>query len=134
MKLALRNHCPSTRVFVVEDDDAVREGMRTLLEGEGYQVSCYATALDFLSDAAPTDNDVVVLDIGLPDLLGDAVVAFLKKSGFQPRIIVVSGLKLGPFEAAVRCIAPEAAYRKPLNLRALLRQLGTVQPYGAPRT
>lgn len=134
MKAEVQRCRPLFRVFVVEDDDAVREGLKALLEGEGYDVLCFADGLDFLSSAAPRDEDVVVLDIGLPDLSGDGVAAFLKTSGARPSVIVVSGLKQGPFEAAVRRIEPEAAFRKPLNLRALLRRLDTVSPYGALRT
>lgn len=134
MRVAVSRDRSAFRVFVVEDDNAVREGLRAVLGGEGYDVRCYPDALEFLASAIPTNADVVVLDVGLPDLFGDGVAALLGEAGLRPRIIVISGLRRGAYEAAVRRIAPEAAFRKPLNLRALLRRLETAQPYEALRT
>jgi len=60
----------SQTVYIVDDDDAMRDSLTWLLEGEGYQVSNYASADDFLGMYSPQMRGVLVLDVRMPDMSG----------------------------------------------------------------
>jgi len=57
-------------VYIVDDDDAMRDSLTWLLEGEGYAVNNYASAKDFLDNYSPQMRGVLVLDVRMPDMSG----------------------------------------------------------------
>ncbi|HEX8616083.1 MAG TPA: PAS domain S-box protein [Thermoanaerobaculia bacterium] len=65
------------RVLLVEDDPTVAAGLVTLLEMEGLVVDVAETGEDALRQVAARCPDVVVLDVGLPDMDGTQVYALL---------------------------------------------------------
>ena len=67
----------NTTVYIVDDDDAVRQSLASLLELEGYDVREYETAGAFLSDVNASTVGVLLLDIRLPDINGLEVQAKL---------------------------------------------------------
>jgi len=72
----------SRRVLVVDDERGIREILRAYLESEGFLVSEAATGADALRRAAPGPDapDLVLLDVGLPDLDGLEVLRTLRRS------------------------------------------------------
>lgn len=111
------------KIFVIEDDGAVRAALSVFLEGEGYAVDAYRDASSFLANAEPGPRDLILLDLGLPDMPGSEVCGELRRRGVHAKVMAISGLKVGPYEAAIRRIGPIAAFRKPLNLPALLADI-----------
>ena len=70
---------PDTTILLVEDDDAARDVLATGLRARGWQVRVAANgrnALDMLDSADP---DVVILDLGLPDLDGVEVCRHIRR-------------------------------------------------------
>ena len=65
-------------MLFVEDDSATREGYRTFLVGCGYDVMAAATGQEALALASTSAPDVIVLDLGLPDIDGWEVARRLK--------------------------------------------------------
>ena len=57
-------------VFVVEDDDSVRESLEALIETAGWRTKTFATALDFMDDCSVASPSCLVLDVALPGLSG----------------------------------------------------------------
>ncbi|HEV2551959.1 MAG TPA: response regulator transcription factor [Stellaceae bacterium] len=79
-----------SRVLVVDDEPAIRRFLRTSLGAHGYQVDEAAdghAALDLLRRSPP---DVLVLDLGLPDLDGFELLRRLRASGSALPVIVLS--------------------------------------------
>jgi len=68
------------RLTLVEDDHEMLELMRTMLQREGdmHVVATYDNGTDFLEEFAAKEVDVVIMDIGLPDISGIALVARTK--------------------------------------------------------
>jgi DNA-binding response OmpR family regulator len=78
------------RVLVVEDDDAIGTALTAVLEGAGYRVSrtpSGAAALRAVDDDRP---DVVLLDLGLPDMDGVDVCRRLRRGCTDLAIVVVT--------------------------------------------
>ncbi|MBJ7263435.1 MAG: response regulator transcription factor [Burkholderiaceae bacterium] len=60
---------PST-VFIVDDDEAVRDSLRWLLEANGYRVRTFVGAEAFLDDYDPNQVGVLICDVRMPGMSG----------------------------------------------------------------
>jgi CheY-like chemotaxis protein len=112
-------------VLLVEDSDAIRDAFTILLEDAGYTVLGAGTGGDALRLAEEHLPDLVLLDMGLPDMTGLDVVRRIKASPRTAGIVVVA--VTGRDEAADRKACLEAgctAYIvKPVNTQKLVRDL-----------
>ena len=117
---------PAARtVLLVEDSDAIRDAFTILLEDAGYTVLGAGTGEDALRLAADRVPDLMLLDMGLPDMTGLDVVRRVKATPQTAAIAVVA--VTGRDEDADRraCLAAGcAAYIvKPVNTQKLVRDL-----------
>src|SRR5690242_21137296 len=78
------------RVLVIEDDADVREALGRLLDATGHLVKLCERALDGLRDAAQWNPDVVVLDLGLPDLDGTTVLRNIRLVSQVPIVVATA--------------------------------------------
>ena len=75
-------------VVVIEDEPQIRRFLRAALTGQGYRVFEAATGEDGLIEAASRQPDIVILDLGLPDLDGMAVIKRLREWSAVPVIVL----------------------------------------------
>ncbi|MCK9509819.1 MAG: response regulator transcription factor [Pigmentiphaga sp.] len=61
---------PSNTVFIVDDDEAVRDSLRWLLEANGYRVRDFASAEAFLEAYDPEVVGVLIVDVRMPGMSG----------------------------------------------------------------
>ena len=112
-------------VLLVEDSDAIRDAFTILLEDAGYTVLGAGTGGEALRLAEERAPDLVLLDMGLPDMTGLEVVRRIKGDAATAGIAVVA--VTGRDEDADRraCLAAGcAAYIvKPVNTQKLVREL-----------
>lgn len=78
-------------IFVVDDDEAMRDSMTWLLEGEGYQVACFASAAEFLSARRDNMRGCLVLDVRMPEMSGLELHEKLDSLGSHLPIIFITG-------------------------------------------
>ncbi|WP_454007660.1 response regulator transcription factor [Alcaligenes sp. Marseille-Q7550] len=57
-------------IYVVDDDEAVRDSLRWLLEANGYRVRCFASGEEFLSAYDPSQVAVLIVDVRMPGMSG----------------------------------------------------------------
>ena len=83
---------PSSKslILVVEDDAAIRDFLRTALTSAGYRLAEAITGEEVLDRAARKPPELVILDLGLPDVDGQLVLQKLRE-WFKAPIIVLSG-------------------------------------------
>jgi two-component system response regulator FixJ len=107
-------------VFVVDDDQAVRDSLQQLLQAVGLRVQTYASARDFLLAYRPDTPGCLVLDIRMPGMGGLDLQAQLVEQGVQLPIIFLTGH--GDVPAAVRALKAGAMdfLQKPVNSQSLL--------------
>jgi len=78
----------ATRLLVVEDDPSIGEPLVEALAREGFAVSWVTTGADAI--AAPDEFDLVVLDLGLPDLDGAEVCRRVRARSSVPIIVLTA--------------------------------------------
>lgn len=112
-------HAPPT-VFVVDDDDDLRQSLGWLFEAEGLRVRGYATAAEFLAEYDAATPGCLVLDVLLPGLSGLDLQDELARRGGAPPTIVISGRAKVPM--AVRALKAGATdfVQKPFGDREIL--------------
>jgi CheY-like chemotaxis protein len=94
-----------TRVMVVDDDPVTRQVVAAILGSQGYDVVLRAEALGTLAAISREQPDVVVLDVNLPGLSGDALARLVSlRKG--PRIQVI--LHSSQSEAELRRLVEES--------------------------
>ena len=110
------------RVYVVDDDEAVRDALRMLFASAGLAVQTFRAAADFL-DAKPEERGCLVLDIRMPGMTGLALQERLVQRGVRIPIVFITGH--GDIPMAVEAVK-KGAYdfiEKPFDGERLLRQV-----------
>lgn len=117
-------------VLLVEDDPAIRNALIRGLTERGHAVDSAAAALAGLEQAVRTRPDLVVLDLGLPDLDGATMLRMLRGASRVPVIVatardderdIVAVLDAGADDYLVK---PFGAAQLDARIRAVLRRAG----------
>lgn len=77
-------------VVVVEDDPAIRRGLISGLTERGHAVASYPSGLPVLEHVVKDQPDVVVLDLGLPDIDGRKLLAMIRAVSDVPVVVVTA--------------------------------------------
>jgi FixJ family two-component response regulator len=78
-------------VYVVDDDEAVRDSLRWLLEANRFQVACFARAEDFLAAYDATRTACLILDVRMPGMSGLELQEQLVARGVNLPILFITG-------------------------------------------
>ena len=117
-----------TTVLVVEDEKKLRDLLRSYLERAGFTVLSAATGAAGLALASSASPDLLVLDLGLPDVPGEAVASELRQSSRIPIIMLtakaeepdrIRGLELGADDYVTKPFSPRELV---LRVQAILRR------------
>lgn len=82
---------PSPTIYIVDDDEAMRDSMTWFLEGEGYAVTAFASGAAFLAARHDGMRGCLVLDVRMPDMSGLELHERLDDLGSTLPIIFVTG-------------------------------------------
>jgi len=127
-------------VLVIEDERKLRDLLRSYLERDGFGVLSAGTGADGLSLATTAAPDLVVLDLGLPDIAGETIAIELRRASAVPIVMLtakaderdrVRGLELGADDYVTKPFSPRELV---LRVQAVLRRAGSTDVPGASRS
>ncbi|MGR8934155.1 MAG: response regulator transcription factor [Gammaproteobacteria bacterium] len=87
MKIDIENSI----VYLVDDDNALRDALALLIESSGYQVKCYESAENFLDNFISQWPSCLVLDVRMPRMTGLELQEEMHKRNIEIPIIFISG-------------------------------------------
>ena len=115
-------------VLLVEDERKLRELVRSYLERAGFTVLSTGSGAEAITLAASAGPDLVVLDLGLPDVPGETVARELRAAGPVPVLMLtaraaeedrIAGLELGADDYVTKPFSPRELV---LRVQAILRR------------
>jgi DNA-binding response OmpR family regulator len=115
-------------VLLVEDERKLRELIRSYLERAGFTVLSAGSGAEAISLAGVAGPDLVVLDLGLPDVSGEAVAGEIRAAGPVPILMLtaraaqedrIAGLELGADDYVTKPFSPRELV---LRVQAVLRR------------
>jgi len=117
-------------VLLVEDERKLRDLVRSYLERAGFAVLSTGSGAEAIALAHSVGPDLVVLDLGLPDVPGESVARELRAAGTTPILMLtarnseedrISGLELGADDYVTKPFSPRELV---LRVQAILRRGG----------
>ena len=129
------------RLLLIEDDDALRQGLARQLEAEGYRVDQAADGAEGLFLAQEYPFDLAIVDLGLPKVSGLTIVQRLRAAGRAIPLLIltargtwqdkVAGLEAGADDYVVKPFEyPELAARVKALLRRAIKAASEVLALG----
>jgi DNA-binding response OmpR family regulator len=119
------------QVLLVEDDPAIRRSLTRALIETGHAVTSWSKGADAVRELVTRPPDVVLLDLGLPDLDGADVLAMIRAVSQVPVIVVTArdadteAVRLLDRGADDYLVKPFAVAQLTARIRAVLRRAGT---------
>ncbi|MGE0225186.1 MAG: response regulator transcription factor [Acetobacteraceae bacterium] len=111
-------------VAVVDDDEAVRDSLRFLLETAGFDVDTFASACQFLEASVPRDGVCLLVDQHMPRLTGLDLLQRLKERGMDVPVALMTGSPSPELTQRAQELGVAAVLEKPLMEDQLLRFVG----------
>ena len=117
-------------VLVVEDERKLRDFIRSYLERAGFTVLSTGSGAEAITMARAAEPDLVVLDLGLPDVSGETVASELRSMSAVPIVMLtaraaeedrIRGLELGADDYVTKPFSPRELV---LRVQAVLRRGG----------
>ena len=110
------------RILVVDDEPEIREAVRRNLTAHGYDVADAATGAEALTMAGARPPDVILLDLGLPDMDGIDVVRWARERGPIP-IIVLSARHAEASKVEALTLGADDYLEKPFGMNELMARI-----------
>jgi DNA-binding response OmpR family regulator len=115
-------------ILVVEDEAKIRSLLRGYLERAGYSVLTTGSGAEALTLAGSASPDLILLDLGLPDVAGETIAREIRRAGPTPILILtakageedrIAGLELGADDYVTKPFSPQEVV---LRVQAILRR------------
>ena len=110
----------SRRIFIVDDDEAMRDSLTWLLEGNGYQVRSFASAEQFLAAYDANQVSCLILDVRMPGMSGPELQERMIAENIHLPIVFITGHGDVPMSVAAMKAGAVEFLTKPFRDQDLL--------------
>ena len=111
------------QVFLVDDDAAVRDSIRALLESYGIQVHDYASGADFLAEPRDNGCGCLIMDMHMPGMNGLELLGAMRAKAWWLPVIAITGKADAHLIANLRNAGACAVFEKPIDEAILLQAI-----------
>lgn len=112
------------RVYIVEDDDSIRQLVLYALKNSGYEASGFPCGADFFAAAAQNPPELLLLDIMLPDMDGMEILKRVRRSAFSHIPVMMLTAKGSEFDKVSALDSGADDYlTKPFGVMELLSRI-----------
>ncbi len=110
------------KILIVEDDEKLRNELKTFLINNGYEVDTLTEFNDTINSILNKQSDLILLDINLPYLNGEVIVKSLKQNVKTP-VIIITSQNSDIDELLCLNYGADDFVSKPFNLQVLLARI-----------
>jgi len=110
-------------ILIVEDDQEVREYLQTVLIEQGYKVDTATDGIQALNTITAHPPDLIILDLGLPNLSGESVCKEIKKMHISTQILVLTAKHTTHDIVSTLNLGADDYLAKPFELEELLARV-----------
>jgi two-component system, LuxR family, response regulator FixJ len=114
------------RVFVIDDDPAVRDSLRILFELRGLHTECFDSVAAFRARGVDIDAGCLIVDLHMPAVDGLELIEALAAEGSPLRMIMLSGAFNDGFRARAMAAGAVACIDKPYEPSQLVKAVQAV--------
>jgi FixJ family two-component response regulator len=107
-------------IYIIDDDQNIRDAFLILLKSSGYKCSCYGTAEELLKNYTAGINDLIILDIHLAGMDGITLLEKMDKRKMHLPVIIVTAYDDQATRDAAKNYGALAYFRKPVDSAALI--------------
>ncbi len=117
------------KILIVEDEPAIAENISYVLNSEGFETKWFATGIDAFNEFQENGSDLIVLDVGLPDINGFELCKKIRKESNVPVLFLTArsdeidkivGLEIGGDDYVVKPFSPRELSAR---IKAILRRV-----------
>jgi CheY-like chemotaxis protein len=115
-----------TKILLIDDEIQMVEYIKPSLERRGYAVTTAATGKEALAVYPKENPDLVLLDLGLPDMNGRDVLKDIKAKASQIKVVVISGYSDPDTKKELTALGADYFLNKPvlpLRLYGLIKEI-----------
>ena len=116
----------SLRILLVEDDDDNREAMEVLLGAGGHTTVTASSGTEGIKRFDPTAFDLVLTDLGLPDMTGWDVAREVRRRSSTVPVALITGWGMNQSSDEIHRHGVDALIKKPIEPNRFLEQLGGI--------
>lgn len=121
-----------TTIFLVDDDTAVRDSLKLLLETHGLAVRDFASGAQLLQESAPRPGDCLVCDVHMPVMSGLEIVETLTRRGIASPAILITGRADEALRRRARAAGAFLLIEKPFDGDVLIDAIDRALNAGSP--
>ena len=112
-------------IYIVDDDEPVRQALSRLLRSCGYHVLTFSSAQEFLGSVSPDAQGCLILDVKMPGMDGLELQEKLNSMGWKLPIIFITAYETAQDREKALSHGAIAYLQKPLNDKDLLNAIQT---------
>jgi DNA-binding response OmpR family regulator len=114
------------KVLVADDEKVVTDLIKLFFENAGFTVTTAFSGKEALSALDKDSPEVVIIDLGLPDINGFEVIKKIRKEIPHTIVIVITGFCDDASENKIRELGVEKYIKKPFGIQELLEDVKTM--------
>ncbi|MFK7777159.1 MAG: ATP-binding protein [Gimesia sp.] len=114
---------PRHQVFIVDDDPAIRDSLKIVLENLHYQTEFYSSAMEFLNTFDRSKLGCLILDASMPEMSGIDLLAKLEEENIKLPVIMITGHAELELQVELKKGRIIEVHRKPFQTKDLLASI-----------
>jgi two-component system, LuxR family, response regulator FixJ len=112
-------------IFVIDDDEVVRDSLKALLETRQFAVEEFTSAADFLARRDHHASACLILDVHMPEMSGTELLRRLRAQGDRIPTVLITGRRDRAAEEQAKALGVVALLDKPVAHRVLFQAIET---------
>jgi CheY-like chemotaxis protein len=110
-------------ILIVDDNADLGEGLKSVLDDEGFDVSLVGSGSDAISLSRESCFDITFMDLKLPDMTGIEALVEIINIHADARVVMMSGYRVHELLSEALALGAESVLSKPFSVEQILAEI-----------